>query len=148
MEKTFIRVRSIKDVIIFLSLAAIGIILTVLPGGDAVHIAGFIIIVTAGILAFVLKSGYKDFETNERYIKRERYFQQAMHTAVSSAIKSRPDLVDLSEEDKGNALRLDIYFSESAGKVYMQLFEYVPFTYQPCSQMYEHELSKSSKLIK
>ena len=148
MEKTFIRVRSIKDITIFVSLALVGTILTALPIGDAANIAGFFIIVAAGILAFVLKSAYKDVDTNEKYLKKERYFQQTMHAAISSAIASNPDSVDLSEEDKGNALRLDIYYSKSSGKAYLQLFEYVPYTYQPCTRVHECETSKASKLIK
>ena len=148
MEKTFIRVRSIKDITIFVSLALVGTILTALPIGDAANIAGFFIIVAAGILAFVLKSAYKDTETNIKYLKKERYFQQAMHAAISEAIASKPYSIDLSEEDKGNALRLDIYYSKASGKAYLQLFEYVPYTYQPCSKMHECELSKASDLIK
>ena len=148
MEKTFIRVRSIKDITIFVSLALVGTILTALPIGDAANIAGFFIIVAAGILAFVLKSAYKDIDTNEKYLKKERYFQQTMHAAISSAIASNPDSVDLSEEDKGNALRLDIYYSKASGKVYLQLFEYIPYTYQPCTRVHECEISKASKLIK
>ena len=148
MEKTFIRVRSIKDITIFVSLALVGTILTALPIGDAANIAGFFIIVAAGILAFVLKSAFKDVDTNEKYLKKERYFQQTMHATISSAIASNPDSVDLSEEDKGNALRLDIYYSKSSGKAYLQLFEYVPYTYQPCTRVHECEISKASKLIK
>ena len=148
MEKTFIRVRSIKDITIFVSLALVGAILTALPIGDAANIAGFFIIVAAGILAFVLKSAYKDVDTNEKYLKKERYFQQTMHAAISSAIASNPDSVDLSEEDKGNALRLDIYYSKSSGKAYLQLFEYIPYTYQPCTRVHECEISKASKIIK
>ena len=148
MEKAFIRVRSIKDITIFVSLALVGTILTALPIGDAANIAGFFIIVAAGIIAFVLKSAYKDIDTNEKYLKKERYFQQTMHAAISSAIASNPDSVDLSEEDKGNALRLDIYYSKSSGKAYLQLFEYIPYTYQPCTRVHECEISKASKLIK
>ena len=148
MEKTFTRVRSIKDIVIFSSLAIVGIILTALPIGDAAHIAGFFIIFAAGILAFILKSAYKDVETNAKYCKKERYFQQVMHAEIFAAIASKPDSVDLSEENKGNAVKLDIYYSRLTGKAYIQLFEYVPYTYQPCSKMYEYEISKVSKLIK
>ena len=147
MEKTFTRVRSIKDIIIFVSLTLVGITLIVLPIGEPASIAGFFIIITAGILAFVLKSAYKDVETNKKYLKKERFFQQAEHIAISSAIVSKPESVDLTREDKGNTLRLDIYYSKSSDKAYLQLFEYIPYTYQPCSRMYEHEISKVTKLI-
>lgn len=148
MVKTFVRVRSIKDIVIFVSLAIVGSTLTALPVGEAANIAGFFILISALILALVLKSGYKDTDTNEKYIKKERYFQQAMHTSVLAAISSKPDSVDLTEEDKGNALRMDIYYSKSTGKAYLQLFEYVPYTYQPCSKMYEYGISNVTKLIK
>lgn len=148
MVKTFVRVRSIKDIVIFVSLAIVGCTLTALPVGEAANIAGFFILISALILALVLKSGYKDTDTNEKYIKKERYFQQAMHTSVLAAISSKPDSVDLTEEDKGNALRMDIYYSKSTGKAYLQLFEYVPYTYQPCSKMYEYGISNVTKLIK
>ena len=148
MEKTFTRVHSIKDIVIFISLLVVGGILVAVPTSDAVNITGFLLVFAGAILALVLKTGYKDVETNVKYIKKERYFQQAMHAAIADAIASKPDSVNLSEENKGNALKLDIYFSKATGKAYIQLFEYVPYTYQPCSKMYEYELSKVGKLIK
>ena len=148
MEKTFIRVHSIKDIVIFISLLILGGILVAVPTSDAVNITGFFLIFAGAILALVLKTGYKDVETNVKYIKKERYFQQAMHAAIADAIASKPDSIDLSQENKGNAIKLDIYFSKASGKAYIQLFEYVPYTYQPCSKMYEYELSKVGKLIK
>ena len=148
MEKTFTRVHSIKDIVIFISLLVLGGILVAVPTSDAVNITGFFLVFAGAILALVLKTGYKDVETNEKYIKKERYFQQAMHAAIADAIASKPDSIDLSQENKGNAIKLDIYFSKAAGKAYIQLFEYVPYTYQPCSKMYEYEISKVGKLIK
>ena len=148
MEKTFTRVHSINDIVIFISLLVLGGILVAVPTCDAVNITGFFLVFAGAILALVLKTGYKDVETNEKYIKKERYFQQTMHAAISDAIASKPDSIDLSQENKGNAIKLDIYFSKATGKAYIQLFEYVPYTYQPCSKMYEYEISKVGKLIK
>ena len=148
MEKTFTRVHSIKDIVIFISLLVLGGILVAVPTGDAVNITGFFLVFAGAILALVLKTGYKDVETNEKYNKKERYFQQTMHAAIADAIASKPDSIDLSQENKGNAIKLDIYFSKATGKAYIQLFEYVPYTYQPCSKMYEYEISKVGKLIK
>ena len=147
MEKTFNRTRSIKDFIIFISLIVIGSILISLPTNASINITGFFLIFTGLILALVLKSGYKD-ENGENYQKKERYFQQAMNAEICSAIASKPDYVNLSEEDKGNAIRLDIYFNKTSGKAYIQLFEYVPYKYEPCSKMYAYEISEVSKLIK
>lgn len=148
MEKTFVRVHSIKDIVVFISLLALGGILVAIPASDAVNITGFFLLFAGAILALVLKTGYKDVETAAKYYKKERYFQQTMHTAIANAIASKPDSIDLSEENKGNAIKLDIYYSKATGKAYIQLFEYVPYTYQPCSKMYEYDLSKINKLIK
>ena len=125
MEKEFIRVRSVKDIVIFSTLIIAGAILIALPTGTAVNITGFFLIFAGLILILVMKSTYKDTETGVRYQKKERFFQQAMNAPISSALASKPDSVDLSEEDKGNAVRLDIYFSKTSGKAYLQLFEYV-----------------------
>ena len=148
MEKTFTRVHSIKDILIFISLLILGGLLVAVPTSDAVNITGFFLIFAGAILALVLKTGYKDVETNAKYQKKERYFQQAEHATIADAIASKPDSIDLSQENKGNAIKLDIYFSKASGKAYIQLFEYVPYTYQPCSKMYEYEISKVGKLIK
>lgn len=148
MEKEFVRVRSVKDIIIFLSLSILGSVLIMLPTGTAVNITGFFLIFAGIILALVLKTAYKDLDTGIKYQKKERFFQQAMNAAISSAIASKPDSVDLGEEDKGNAVRLDVYFSKSAGKAYLQLFEYVPYKYEPCSKIYEYEIEKVQNLIR
>ena len=148
MEKTFVRVHSIKDIVIFVSLLVLGGILVAIPTSDAVNITGFFLVFAGAILALVLKTGYKDVDTAAKYNKKERYFQQSMHSDIVSAMASKPDSIDLSEEDKGNAIKLDIYYSKATGKAYIQLFEYVPYTYQPCTKMYEYDLCKVSNLIK
>jgi hypothetical protein len=148
MEKTFIRVRSIKDIVIFVSLIVAGSILIALPTGAAVNITGFFLIFAGLILALALKTGHKDSETGETFMKKEIYFQQTQHAAIISAIAAKPESVDMREAEKGNALKLDIYYSKPSGKAYLQLFEYVPYWYEPCSKIYEHELSKVEKLIR
>lgn len=148
MEKEFIRVRSVKDVVIFASLIILGCVLVALPTGTAVNITGFFLIFAGLILALLLKTGYKDTQTGEMYCKKEHYFQQASNAAVSAAIASKPESVDLSEADKGNAVRLDVYYGKNTGKAYLQLFEYIPYKYEPCSKVYEYEVARVEKLIK
>ena len=148
MEKEFIRVRSIKDIVIFVSLIVAGSVLVALPTGAAVNITGFFLIFAGLILALVMKTGYKEAATGEKFQKKEIYFQQAMHAALLSAIAAKPESVDLAEADKGNAVRLDIYYSKTSGKAYLKLFEYVPYKYEPCSKQYEHSLAAIDKLIR
>lgn len=142
MEKTFIRVRSIKDIAISVSLIILGSVLVSLPTGTGVNIAGFFTIFAGLILIFILKSGYKDTETGVLYKNKDYYFQQAMNAPISTALASKPECIDLGEAGKGNAVKLEIYYSKTSGKAYLQLFEYIPYKYEPCSKMYEHSLEK------
>lgn len=148
MNKEFTRVRSIKDIVVFASLIAGGSVLIALPTSTGVNITGFFLIFAGLILALVLRTGYKDIETGDKYLKKEIYFQQTMRSDIITSISSDPSSVDLTQEDKGNALKLDVYYSRPLNKAYIQLFEYVPYNYQPCSLLYEYEVNKVNKLIK
>ena len=147
MENKFIRVRSVKDIVIFASLIIAGSVLVAMPTSTPVNITGFFMIFAGLILLLVLKTGYKDSETGENYKKKELYFQQAVRAQLMSAIAEKPNYIDLYEEDKGNALKLDFYYSKSSGKAFLQLFEYVPHTYEPCSKVYEYGLDDVDKLL-
>ena len=148
MEKTFVRVHSVKDIVISLSLIVSGSILVALPTGTGVNVAGFFMIFAGLLLGLFMKTGYKDTASGERFLKKEHYFQQAMNPAINSVLENRPEAIDLAEAEKGNAIKLDIYYSKAAGQAYLQLFEYILYKYEPCSKMYEHQLSRIEKLIK
>ena len=149
MEKNFIRVRSVKDIIISTALILSGIVLVALPTSTGINILGFFMMLIGLLLFFTLKSSYKDEETGIKYHKKEKYFEGHKRDELSSAIARRncKCRVDLSEENKGNTLRLDIYYNKQAGKAYMQIFEYIPYTYEPYSTFYEHEVANVTELI-
>jgi hypothetical protein len=148
MEKNFVRVRSVKDIAVFVSLIVLGGIFVALPVGTGINIAGGSLVVLGLVLALILKSGYKDAVTGEGYFKKEHFFQQEMKKTLLSVIPTMPEVIELSEEDKGNAVRLDVYYSQQTGKAYLQLFEFVPYEYRPCSDMLEYELYEVKKLIR
>lgn len=149
MEKNFIRVRSVKDIVISLTLTLSGIVLVALPTSTGINISGFFLLLMGLLLFFTLKSSYKDEKGDVKYSKKEMYFEGCRRDELSSAI-SRQNCkckVNLSDENKGNTLRLDIYYSRQAGKAYMQVFEYIPYRYEPYSNIYEHEFANVSELI-
>lgn len=145
MEREFIRVRSAKDIIISSVSLISGCILVMLPTSDAVNITGFFLILAGLLLAFVLKTAYKDSASGEKFSKKEKFFSQEMHEKIKSALTCL-DKMDLSAEDKGSSIRLDIYYNKT--KAYVQMFEYIPHTYEPCSAMYEHTYENCHKLIR
>lgn len=148
METQFIKVRTTKDITIFTSLILIGAILIALPTQMGATIAGATLAIIGIALIPLLKSGYRHRDNTETYRKLEHYFQQTKKSSLTSAINSKPETIELPKEQGSNALRLDIYFSRSANKAYVQLFEYVPYEYEPCTEIYEYEASRVENLIK
>lgn len=147
MEKEFSRVRSAKDITITATLIITGCILVALPTSESINITGFFLIFTGLILAFVLRTGYKDNETGERYSKVEKFFAQSLKGEITNALETSLKKLNLSEEDKGNGIRLDIYYSRKTGKSYSQLFEYIPYKYEPCTGQYELETAEIESVI-
>ncbi len=147
MEKTFNKVRSTKDIVISAGLAVAGCVLVALPTSTSINILGFFMIFAGILLFLMLRSGYKEVESGAKFCKTERYFSQTLRTELAEKIASKPQSVNLAEEDKGNAVRLDVFYSKQTGKAYIQLFEYIPYKYEPCSKQYEYEISEVNNLI-
>ncbi len=147
MEPNFIKVRSVKDIIISSSLVILGCILAIMPIGTGANIGGATLIIAGIILALVLKTAYKESSSSEKYHKKEFCFQQECKSSILNAISNNPNSVEISQNGKGQALRLDLYYSQNAGDAYIQLFEYVPHQYKPCSELYVYEINRVATLI-
>ena len=148
MEKEFSRVHSATDISVSLAILVAGCILVALPTSVPVNILGFFMIITGLILGLILRTGYKDNETGEKFRKNEKYFPAHCKDSISKAIASAPESIDLSEENKGNGLRLDTYYNRKTGHVFVRMYEYIPYRYQPCSTVISVEMDKADKLIK
>lgn len=148
MNKIFNRVRSAKDMTITALFIIIGSIFAMIPDLPSVSITGYLLIFTGIVLAVVLKTAYKDEETGKNYYKKEYYFQKALHLTIMEYIKSKPELIDISREDGGSSIKLEIYYSKKHGNAFLRLFEYIPYDYEPCSDMYEYDVARVEKLIK
>lgn len=148
MKKNFIKVRSVRDIVISSLCIIAGCFLVAVPTADSAILTGYALIVLGILLGILLKSDYKDVETKERYNKKEFSFLGNMKNSILSALLSSPGSIQMSEEGKGQVLLLKMYYSKSAGKANLQLFEYVPHQYEPCSEMYEYEIGKVDNLLK
>lgn len=148
MEKKFVKVRSVKDIIIFVSLIIVGCILAAIPNAVEINLGGYTLIVSGIVLAFALKGVYEDADTGKKYLRKELLFKQEMKSVILSVIASSPETIDMSEEGMGQVVKLDIYYGKTSGKAYLQLFEYIPHHYEACSGMYECDIDKVKELIK
>lgn len=147
MEKNFIRVRSTKDIVIFSLLIIAGCVLALIPGADTLNLGGYCLIVIGVALALFLKSSYKDLDAKELFLKKEFLFPKEMKGSIMSALSSTPNSIELSKNGESQALKLELFYSKTSGKAYLQLFEYIPYQYEMCSEIYEYEISKVDKLL-
>ena len=135
------------DVVISTLIIVLGCILAIVPLGAGVAIGGYMLIILGFLLALIMKSEYREELSGEKYIKQEHFFPKDEKNQLLSALASAPGKIDLGQKGKGQVLRLDIYYSKALDKCYIQLFEYVPYQYAPCSQLVGCELAKISNLL-
>ncbi len=148
MEKNFVKVHSTKDITIVASLVIIGLLLALLPIGGATNVTGYIVIATGLLLIPVLKSGYKDAWEGKRYTKKEFFYATGKKNELIAAITNAPENITVEKNEKSNILRLELYYSKETGRAFMQLQEYVPYKYEPRTDVVEHEVSKIAHLIR
>lgn len=102
----------------------------------------------AGILLLViLRTGYQDVETGESYSKKEKFFPQSCRDKILNAVSKNICDIDMTDEDKGNGLRVDIYYNKKSNKAFVRVFEYVPYKYEPASPIFEYTVEQISKLL-
>lgn len=147
MNKEFIRVHSTKDIAISLILVISGIILVALPASASVNISGSFMLIAGIFLFLMLKSGYKETGTGERYCRKERFFPQSCRDNIMSAIAMAPESIDLNEEDKGNGLKIEVFYNKKNNKAFISLHEYIPYKYEQCSPTFEYTAEQVSKLL-
>lgn len=88
MKKTFVKVRSIKDIVVFVSLIIVGIILVVLPVDAGVSIAGFFCILVGVYNAeneinnmrnWLRESEIEDIEGNIKHYQTSVYYMDVVN---------------------------------------------------------------------
>lgn len=148
MENNFISAHSNKDIISSVSLILIGSVLIAVPVGVSLNVIGAIVFISGIIMIFILKSCYKNVEDGKKYSKKEFYFANSKREALVAAVKSAPETIFIDKNEIGNAIRLDVYYSKDSGKAYLQLLEYIPYEYAPCSELKVYNIDKVEELIK
>lgn len=148
MKNKFIRVRSTRDIVISAALLILGVALVVLTNIEAANISGYMLIIVGLVLLLVLKTAYRDEETKAMYFKKDIFFLREMKDSIIKALESSPEKIDMSQAGKGQVLLLRVYYSKSAARAYMQLSEYVPHEYKPCTEVCVYDISQVEGLLK
>ena len=148
MEKQFNRVRSASDVIVSVSMLASGAILMFFPSNIGVNIGGFFLLLSGSLFICMYKNGYKESESKVMYHKKELYFRRDTLKSLREAVLTDPGSIELSNIGKGWTLKLNLYYNKKNGKAYLQLFEYLPYNYEPVTDMLEYDIAEIKGLIK
>ncbi len=148
MDKEFYRVRSASDIAISVTLIILGIVLFLLPYGIGIKIGGFFLLLLGSLFLWLFKSVYKETGEKNIYHKRELYFRRDLLNSILKGVVSDPHSIDTTAEGLGWTIKLNVYYSKSADKGYIQLFEYVPYNYEPCTEMLEYRINQIDNLIK
>lgn len=101
MEKEFVRVRSMRDVIISAAMTVIGIVLIILPTSVSVNIFGTCLAVPGVLMLLFLKTDYRDTETGLRFRRVIKYYPASSKDEIMAALKS--DLSKVAWNEKGTA---------------------------------------------
>lgn len=147
MNKEFIKVRTITDITISSILLIFGIILVALPTSVSINILGAFVFITGILLLAILKTGWQDIKTKERYCKKYRYFPKNRKNEILDALEKHIESIDISDKGKNDGLRMDIYYNKQNHKAFIDFFEFVPYSYEPIFPTLECTTDKVKKLL-
>lgn len=136
--------RTATDIAIPASLFVLAILLIVLPTPVSARFCGFLLLIVGAALPAILKTGWQDPKTKERYCKKEIFFPRGCKARVLDALENH---TDISGEAKGEGLLMEIYYSKQSRKAFIRLFEYVPYKYEPVSPTFEYATDEITKLV-
>ncbi len=148
MEKEFERVRSLRDIIISAAMTVVGIVLIVLPTSVSVNIFGTCLAVPGVLMLLFLKTDYRDADTGMHFRRLIKYYPASMKAEILAALKSDPSKEDWTERSAADGLMLDIYAGRGGDKVFVRVSEFIPYSYEPCSEWFVYDENKVASLIK
>ena len=77
-----------------------------------------------------------------------KYFPASRKAEILEALKTDPSKMDWSETEAGNGLKVDIYINKKNNLVFVHCAEYIPYSYQDCSDWFAFSLDQVGNLTK
>lgn len=143
----FIRTRSCTDYIISIVLFVGGIVLIAIPTSTAVNIVGTLLAITAVILILVMKTGFRNSDSKEMFHRKTYYFPASRKSEIIDSLEKTPEKVEIEHECTNNGLMVEFYYNSKCPKVFAQVYEYVPYKYETCSELIAMDKAKADKFI-
>ena len=148
MTKDFKRVHNALDIIISSSLVIAGFVAIIIPSSVGVNILGCCLAFCGVVLFLTTKSGYKDCCSGLCFCRKTKYFPASRKAELLDALKTDPAKIDWSETEAGNGLKVDIYINKKNDLVFVHCAEYIPYSYQDCSDWFAFSLDQVGNLTK
>ncbi len=137
-----------RDLIVSFVMIIGGTALVFIPTNIGISILGCCFAVLGLILVFTLKSHHKDIESGIKYNLKIKYYHARRKDEILKALAERADILDWTEEENSEGLRLDIYYNCAANKVFARCYKYIPYEYQACSDWFCLDMDKCGNLTK
>lgn len=97
---------------------------------------------------FLPRTRWQSKEDGTLYSFHSLYFAKENLPTIEKALRTNPTALAEMEHYEAGALRLDVFCGEQSGKAYGQLYEYVPYEYTPCSEVFAWEAKDVETFIK
>lgn len=142
MEIKLKKVHTAKDLIISAMVLAAGIGLYFVNAGLGAVIA------LCGVLMFVFyKSGYVREGEGIVLQKKALDIAHSCRDSLKGFLEGKNTNPEVNTSPNGGIMRLEVYYNADASIAYVQLFDFVNYTYEPATELVELRGSKVDILI-
>lgn len=142
MEINFKKVHTAKDLIISSSVLIAGIGLFFVNKGLGILFAA------CGVgMFFICKSGYRKDGRGVTLRKVSKDLSRTCRQSVLDYLDGKDICPSIIEGNDGGSIRIDVFFNESAGVAYAQVFNFDNYAYEPATTLVELHSPKADKLI-
>ena len=145
MNKTIKKARSTYDMGFSAAIIITGALTAGISTSGAITLMGIFFIAVGLVCWFILKSAYIDLETSRKLKKAEVFYPVDYKQNLLNAVMNTPEQLSSFPQSPMNTLKLSIYYNED--DMYLQLFEYIPCEYKPCTRLVKHKTCDISKLV-
>lgn len=142
MEINFKKVHTAKDLVIssIVLLAGIGFFFTNKGLGLLFAVCGL-------VMFFIYKGGYRKDGRGAVLKRVSKDLCKGCRQPLLDFLSGKDVTPEVKEGNEGGSIRMDVYFNESEGVAYAQLFNFNDFTYEPATEVIELHSPRADKLI-
>lgn len=142
MESNFKKVHTGKDLAISTIVLLAGAALFFVNKGLGVCIA-----ICGLFVFFIYKGGYKKDGQGVVLQKKSEDLCKCCKSSIIDYLRGKDVTPVIKKGSDGGSVRLDVYFNETEGIAYAQLFDFRNYSYEPETEIVELHSAKAWKLI-